>query len=78
MFILLVCLRKLEDFENAYTAFERASKISQQEGAARNPLIYLNFALFCYETGRLAKSSEQYNHFLSCSQDMLLPTEVSL
>lgn len=117
----IVCLRKLEDFDNAYTAFERASVISlnsrnnnnnssrshhpqpsfsakqgssgngnanagggtSEGGAAvttpRNPLIHLNFALFCYETGRLAMANEQYNRFVSSAQDLMgLPTEVSL
>lgn len=117
----IVCLRKLEDFDNAYTAFERASAISLNSGnnnnsrshhpqpsfsakprnsvsggsggtgngnegvggaavtTPRNPLIHLNFALFCYETGRLAMANEQYNRFVSSAQDLMgLPTEVSL
>uniref|UniRef100_A0A1I8Q8A9 Uncharacterized protein n=1 Tax=Stomoxys calcitrans TaxID=35570 RepID=A0A1I8Q8A9_STOCA len=120
--LLGICLRKLEDFDNAYTAFERASAISLNGGSSsvsnnsrttgsnnqnnkglttatvtnenhgggaaaigvgeatvaspRNPLIHLNFALFCYETGRLALAHEQYNRFVSLAQDlMLLPTE---
>ncbi|XP_073846172.1 Bardet-Biedl syndrome 4 [Musca autumnalis] len=107
--LLGICLRKLEDFDNAYTAFERASSISLGrswkptagsaanvgENAAvaghdgssgsvdagagsqsRNPLIHLNFALFCYETGRLAMANEQYNRFVSSAQDLVaLPTE---
>uniref|UniRef100_A0A1I8MMS2 Uncharacterized protein n=1 Tax=Musca domestica TaxID=7370 RepID=A0A1I8MMS2_MUSDO len=81
---ITVCLRKLEDFDNAYTAFERASNISLGNGGAataassssRNPLIHLNFALFCYETGRLAMANEQYNRFVSSAQDLVaLPTE---
>ncbi|TMW54550.1 hypothetical protein DOY81_000344 [Sarcophaga bullata] len=97
--LLGICLRKLEDFDNAFTAFERASRISaaQLEVSAENttitatsvnsnnnsrttsmynPLIHLNFALFCYETGRLAMANEQYNRFVASAQDlMLLPTE---
>ncbi|XP_037953653.1 Bardet-Biedl syndrome 4 protein homolog [Teleopsis dalmanni] len=73
--LLGICLRKLEDSENAFTAFERSSGIVSKKANARNPLIYLNFALFCYETGRIAMASEQYNLFLSTSQDLLLPTE---
>ncbi|XP_075169371.1 Bardet-Biedl syndrome 4 [Haematobia irritans] len=138
--LLGICLRKLEDFDNAYIAFERASAISlnitngnsnsssssssssssrtykptatsdsnrnnynnndktlgstsvdaNQVGAgggadrgssegtrpSGNPLIHLNFALFCYETGRLALANEQYNRFVSTAQDlMMLPTE---
>ncbi|KNC21821.1 putative Bardet-Biedl syndrome 4 protein [Lucilia cuprina] len=111
--LLGICLRKLEDFDNAFTAFERASAISaaafatsttssssaatatasksatnnqnansksttggSTSNTSHNPLIHLNFALFCYETGRLAMATEQYNRFVGCAQDlMLLPTE---
>ncbi|XP_033155710.1 Bardet-Biedl syndrome 4 protein homolog isoform X3 [Drosophila mauritiana] len=70
------CLRKLDDMENAFVALERASSMATgQQGTGRNPLVVLNFALFCYETGRLALSTEQYNRFMSQAQDLLLPTE---
>ncbi|KAH8416152.1 hypothetical protein KR222_009404 [Zaprionus bogoriensis] len=70
------CLRKLDDMENAFVAFERACSLAQgQQGSVRHPLIFLNFALFCYETGRLALATEQYNRFMSHAQDLLLPTE---
>uniref|UniRef100_A0A1B0FKH8 Uncharacterized protein n=1 Tax=Glossina morsitans morsitans TaxID=37546 RepID=A0A1B0FKH8_GLOMM len=71
-FMLLgVCLRKLEDFDNAYVAFERAAAM-----LSSSPLIYLNCALFCYETGRLAMATEQYNRFVSSSENLMrLPTE---
>uniref|UniRef100_A0A1A9W2E1 Uncharacterized protein n=1 Tax=Glossina brevipalpis TaxID=37001 RepID=A0A1A9W2E1_9MUSC len=71
-FMLLgICLRKLEDFDNAYVAFERATAM-----LSSSPLLYLNFALFCYETGRLAVAAEQYNRFVSSSEDLMrLPTE---
>uniref|UniRef100_A0A1A9UZA9 Uncharacterized protein n=1 Tax=Glossina austeni TaxID=7395 RepID=A0A1A9UZA9_GLOAU len=71
-FMLLgVCLRKLEDFDNAYVAFERATAMHSS-----SPLIYLNCALFCYETGRLAMAIEQYNRFVSSSENLMrLPTE---
>lgn len=75
----VVCLRKLEDMENAFVAFERACNLAQlQQGSVRHPLIFLNCALFCYETGRLALATEQYNRFMSHAHDLLLPTEVSL
>lgn len=74
----LVCLRKLEDMENAFVAFERACNLALlQQSSVRHPLIFLNFALFCYETGRLALAAEQYNRFMSHAHDLLLPTEVS-
>ncbi|XP_050743391.1 Bardet-Biedl syndrome 4 protein homolog isoform X2 [Drosophila biarmipes] len=70
------CLRKLDDMENAFVALERASRMATgQQGGGRNPLVVLNFALFCYETGRLALATEQYNRFMSQAQDLLLPTE---
>ncbi|XP_065719380.2 BBSome complex member BBS4 homolog isoform X2 [Drosophila suzukii] len=70
------CLRKLDDMENAFVALERASRmVTGQQGGVRNPLVVLNFSLFCYETGRLALATEQYNRFMSQAQDLLLPTE---
>ncbi|XP_016999238.2 BBSome complex member BBS4 homolog isoform X1 [Drosophila takahashii] len=76
-FMLLgLCLRKLDDMENAFVALERASRMATgPQGGGRNPLVVLNFALFCYETGRLALATEQYNRFMSQAQDLLLPTE---
>ncbi|KAH8252477.1 hypothetical protein KR032_000223 [Drosophila birchii] len=74
--LLGLCLRKLDDLENAFVALERASGMATgQQGSGRNPLVVLNFALFCYETGRLALAAEQYNRFMSQAQDLLLPTE---
>ncbi|XP_017038768.1 Bardet-Biedl syndrome 4 protein homolog isoform X2 [Drosophila ficusphila] len=73
---IALCLRKLDDVENAFVALERASSMATgQPGGGRNPLVVLNFALFCYETGRLALATEQYNRFTSQAQDLLLPTE---
>lgn len=98
-------MRKLEDGENAFKAFQRSNEIQllyhqqqlqqqeqqqqqhqqqhqhqqqKQQEAGRNPLVHLNFALFCYETGRVALATEQFTRFVSSSQDLLLPTEVSL
>ncbi|XP_022223260.1 Bardet-Biedl syndrome 4 protein homolog isoform X2 [Drosophila obscura] len=70
------CLRKLDDVDNAFVALERSSSMATcQQAAGRNPLVFLNFALFCYETGRLTMAAEQYNRFISQSQDLMLPTE---
>lgn len=44
-----VCLKHLNDPKNAYIAFERAAMMSD---AIKNPLIYLNFAIYCYEIGQ--------------------------
>ncbi|EDW33347.1 GL19930 [Drosophila persimilis] len=74
--LLGLCLRKLDDVDNAFVALERSSSMATgQQGAGRNPLVFLNFALFCYETGRLALATEQYNRFMSQAQDLMLPTE---
>ncbi|XP_034651823.1 Bardet-Biedl syndrome 4 protein homolog [Drosophila subobscura] len=75
--LLGLCLRKLDDVDNAFVALERSSNMAtgQPQSAARNPLVFLNFALFCYETGRLTLAAEQYNRFLSQAQDLMLPTE---
>ncbi|XP_034477098.1 Bardet-Biedl syndrome 4 protein homolog isoform X2 [Drosophila innubila] len=73
---IALCLRKLDDTENAFVAFERACSLAQgQQGSMRHPLVFLNFSLFCYETGRLALATEQYNRFMAHAQDLLLPTE---
>lgn len=61
--------------ENAFVALERACSLAS--GNMRHPLVFLNFALFCFETGRLALATEHYNRFMSHAQDLLLPTEVS-
>ncbi|KAH8300118.1 hypothetical protein KR044_010183 [Drosophila immigrans] len=74
--LLGLCLRKLDDAENAFVAFERACSLAQsQQSGMRHPLVFLNFALFCYETGRRALASEHYNRFMVHAQDLLLPTE---
>ncbi|EDW08122.1 Bardet-Biedl syndrome 4 protein homolog isoform X1 [Drosophila mojavensis] len=71
--LLGLCLRKLDDMENAFVALERACSLAS--GNMRHPLVFLNFALFCFETGRLALATEHYNRFMSHAQDLLLPTE---
>ncbi|XP_067633927.1 Bardet-Biedl syndrome 4 protein homolog isoform X1 [Eurosta solidaginis] len=76
--LLGICLRKLEDGENAFKAFQRSSEIQfqfQKDTTGHNPLVHLNFALFCYEMGRITLATEQFTHFINSSQDMLLPTE---
>ncbi|ALC41747.1 BBS4 [Drosophila busckii] len=74
--LLGLCLRRLDDKENAFVAFERACFLAQsQQSGVRHPLVFLNFALFCFETGRLALATEHYNRFTSQAQDLLLPTE---
>ncbi|XP_036332595.1 Bardet-Biedl syndrome 4 protein homolog [Rhagoletis pomonella] len=75
--LLGICLRKLEDGDNAFKAFQRSNEIQlqQQKDAGRNPLVHLNYALFCYETGRIALATEQFTRFVSSSKDLLLPTE---
>ncbi|XP_017865823.1 PREDICTED: Bardet-Biedl syndrome 4 protein homolog isoform X2 [Drosophila arizonae] len=70
---IALCLRKLDDMENAFVALERACSLAS--GNMRHPLVFLNFALFCFETGRLALATEHYNRFMSHAQDLLLPTE---
>ncbi|XP_055837084.1 Bardet-Biedl syndrome 4 protein homolog [Episyrphus balteatus] len=76
--LLGICLRKLEDYENAFTAFERSvmlSKVPSSSSTSRNPLVYLNFALFCYQIGKIELATENFNLFLENSQDMILPTD---
>ncbi|XP_055920603.1 Bardet-Biedl syndrome 4 protein homolog [Eupeodes corollae] len=73
--LLGICLRKLEDYENAFTAFERSVMLSKIPSASRNPLVYLNFALFCYQIGKIELATENFNSFLENSQDIILPTD---
>ncbi|XP_055381761.1 Bardet-Biedl syndrome 4 protein homolog [Condylostylus longicornis] len=70
--LLAICLRKLEDYENAFTAFERAATLPD---GMKNPLILLNFSAFCYETERIELAIKYFNDFVDVAQDFVLPTE---
>lgn len=43
-----ISLNYLNDKKNAYIAFERSVMMPE---AIKNPLIYLNFSIFCYKSG---------------------------
>jgi len=87
LFQIAVCLRKLEDYANAFTAFERGNALATAatttsatgitENNLRNPLIHLNFGLFCCEIGRYDLANQLYNQFINASKDIILPSEVS-
>lgn len=70
-----VCLFYLNDSENAQIAF-RKSILSTN--AIRNPLIYLNYSIFCLVCLRNADETSQYlNNFYNLCETMKVPPEVS-
>lgn len=58
--LLGICLKKLNDKKNAFFAFERATMLPE---ALKNPLIYLNFAIFCYSLEEEGKSKLYLENF---------------
>ncbi|XP_063697926.1 Bardet-Biedl syndrome 4 protein homolog [Culicoides brevitarsis] len=65
--LLGVCLTRLNDKQNAYVAFEKSVTLPD---ALKNPLIYLNFAVFCYQNDRPAQALQFLNNFLEMAQNM--------
>lgn len=70
-----VCFKHLNDTDNAYLAFERAAMLPE---AIKNPLIYLNFAIHCYETGRIEQSQLNLSNFAKMTEQTKLRMEVKL
>lgn len=44
--------------------------------AIKNPLIYLNFAIYCYETGRIEQSQLNLSNFAKMTEQMKVRVEV--
>lgn len=70
-----VCFKHLSDTDNAYLAFERAAMLPE---AIKNPLIYLNFAIHCYETGRIEQSQLNLSNFAKMTEQTKVRMEVKV
>lgn len=65
--MLGICLKKFKDMKNAYLVLEKATLLPE---ALKNPLIYLNFALFCYEIKDDEKSKLYLDNFYKMRDTM--------
>ncbi|XP_058461211.1 Bardet-Biedl syndrome 4 protein homolog isoform X2 [Malaya genurostris] len=63
--LLGTCLRHLNDPGNAYLSLEKSTMLPD---AIKNPLIYLNFALYCFEIGKPEQSVSHLSNFLEMTQ----------
>lgn len=63
----------MNDPDNAYLAFEKAAMLPE---AIKNPLIYLNFAIHCHETGRIEQSQLNFSNFEKMTEQMKVRVEV--
>uniref|UniRef100_A0A182LWA3 Bardet-Biedl syndrome 4 n=1 Tax=Anopheles culicifacies TaxID=139723 RepID=A0A182LWA3_9DIPT len=66
------CLRHLNDPGNAYLSLEKSTMLPD---AVKNPLIYLNFALYCYEIGKSDQSVLYLSNFLEMTQHITVHRE---
>lgn len=71
---ILVCLRNLNDHGNALLAFERSVMLPD---ALKNPLIYLNFAIHCWQMKLYDMAQSNLNNFFSASEQVAVRHEVS-
>lgn len=68
-----VCLYYLNDPENAQVSFRKSILSSS---AIKNPLIYLNYAIFCLECMKDPSECSQYlNNFYNLCDTMRVPSE---
>lgn len=74
-FLSTACLRHLNDPGNAYLSLEKSTMLPD---AIKNPLIYLNFALYCYEIGKPDQSVSYLANFLEMTQHISVHREVSI
>lgn len=72
-FHFLVCLRHLNDHANAFLAFERSTMLID---AIKNPLIYLNFSIFCWKTNRIEMAQSNLRNFYQLSDNIGVRLEV--
>lgn len=71
----IVCLYYLKDSENAQIAFRKSILSSN---AIKNPLIYLNYSIFCLECLKNTEETNQYlSNFYNLCESMNVPSEVS-
>ncbi|XP_059612656.1 Bardet-Biedl syndrome 4 protein homolog [Phlebotomus argentipes] len=72
LMLLGACLRFLHDRQGAFVAFERST---MQPDALKNPLIYLNFAIFCHEEGKYQQARTYLTNVIKMSETVSIPTE---
>ncbi|XP_062550533.1 Bardet-Biedl syndrome 4 protein homolog isoform X2 [Armigeres subalbatus] len=72
LILVTACLRHLNDSGNAYLALEKSTMLPD---AIKNPLIYLNFALYCYEIGKPDQSVSYLANFLDTTQHISVHRE---
>lgn len=72
--LFTVCLKNLNDYGNAFLALERSVMLPD---AIRNPLIYLNFSIFCWRTKRFEMASANLNNFYDLANSTNVRHEVS-
>ncbi|CRL00187.1 CLUMA_CG013461, isoform A [Clunio marinus] len=71
--MLAICLYYLNDTENAQIAFRKSIFSSS---AIKNPLIYLNYSIFCLECLKNPDETQQYlNNFYNLCDTMKVPNE---
>lgn len=66
-------MRHLNDQANAFLAFERSTMLID---AIKNPLIYLNFAIYCWRTNRIELAQLHLRNFYQMSDNMAVRPEV--
>lgn len=67
-----VCLKNLNDHGNAYLAFERSAMLPD---AIKNPLIYLNFAIYCWRTKRFEQAAANLDNFFNVAKSIPMRPE---
>lgn len=70
-----VCLSKLQDDVNAYLAFERSVMLVD---SIKNPLIYLNFSIYCQNIRKFDHSHLYLGHFFRMIETLEVNGEVFL
>lgn len=72
--VYIVCLKHLNDHENAYLAFERSAMLPE---AIKNSLIYLNFAIYCSEINRTNVAKQNLANFQKICEQQTVRGEVT-
>lgn len=71
--LYIVCLKHLSDPTNANAAFERAAIMPD---ALKNPLIYLNCAIHCYQIGHFDRSQLMLTNLINIAEHLCLRNDV--
>lgn len=72
-FSFVVVLKNLNDLDNAYLAMEKSAMLPE---AIKNPLIYLNFAIFCAEIERTEQAWSSLDNFNEIANQTRVKNEV--